>query len=83
MADLDGDGRTDAIGTTTFSVWIGLGTAGGGFLATPDCYFHYSPIDAAVGTFDDDGTVDVAFTNAFDQLHLFLGDGAGGFVDRD
>ncbi|MBK7978168.1 MAG: VCBS repeat-containing protein [Deltaproteobacteria bacterium] len=81
LADLNGDGRADAISASA-GLRVGIGTSIGTLQPTPDCHYLRPGVDAVVGMFDGDQTYDVAFSTADNQVWLFLGDGAGGFVDR-
>ncbi|MBK7977276.1 MAG: VCBS repeat-containing protein [Deltaproteobacteria bacterium] len=81
LADLNGDGRADAISASA-GLRVGIGTSIGTLQPTPDCHYLRPGVDAVVGMFDGDQTYDVALSTADNQVWLFLGDGAGGFVDR-
>lgn len=85
VADVDGDGRPDLVVANEQSnnVTILLGDGKGGFTQARGSPFHAGPApnDVAVGDFNRDGHVDLAFANHEEKyLTVLLGDGRGGFL---
>ena len=85
IADFNGDGKPDIATANEQSgdVSVLLGDGKGGFLPAPGSPFPagQSPNDIAVGDFNRDGSIDLAFANHETQhLTLLLGDGRGSFA---
>jgi FG-GAP-like repeat len=85
VADVNGDGRFDVVTANERSddASILLGDGKGGFSAAPGSPFPagHAPNDLAVGDFNRDNRIDLAFAN-HDTPHLtvLLGNGRGGFA---
>src|SRR5262249_47424787 len=81
-ADLDHDGVTDLVVTTssadTVSVLLGDGT--GGFAAKPEVATGSRPMSAAVADIDGDGNADIVVTNRGSPISLLFGHGDGTFA---
>jgi hypothetical protein len=85
IADLNGDGRPDIIVANEQSnnVTILLGDGKGGFTEAKGSPFPagHDPNDIAIGDFNRDGRLDLAFANHEEKyLTVLLGDGQGGFT---
>ncbi|HKD99552.1 MAG TPA: VCBS repeat-containing protein, partial [Planctomycetota bacterium] len=83
LADLQGDGRLDAIVTDgSASRFVVMAGAGGGVLAAPVAVATASaPRGLVACDLDSDGRIDVATACGLaDQVGVHLGDGAGGFA---
>jgi hypothetical protein len=85
IADVNNDGKPDLIVANERSdnVTILLGDGKGGFAPAPGSPFPagHSPNDVALGDFNRDGRLDVAFANHEKKyLTVLLGDGRGGLV---
>lgn len=80
FADLDGDGRADAVGTDDLGhVTVHLGDGTGDF-ADAAVLHPVGNLDVATaGDFDEDGTPDVVWVDV-NEVRLGLGDSAGGFT---
>jgi hypothetical protein len=74
LADVNGDGKQDAIvvnsSSATISVLLGMGD--GTFAAKVDYPTGGQPLSLAVGDLNGDGRVDLAITNGDDTLTVFL-----------
>src|SRR5262249_44050729 len=84
LADLNGDGRLDAVTANEKSddASILLSDGKGGFAPAPvpRVAAGHSPNDVAIAAFDGDGHPDLAFANHDSPyLTILLGDGEGGF----
>lgn len=84
LADLDRDGRLDAITADNFpgtgSVTVARGDGRGGFGAPTRTVLSSPPEHLALGDFDNDGRVDVVATHDTGTgVSVLLGDGAGGW----
>jgi len=85
IADLNGDGRPDIIVANEQSnnVTILLGDGRGGFIQAKGSPFPagHDPNDIAIGDFNRDGKLDLAFANHEEKhLTVLLGNGQGGFT---
>jgi hypothetical protein len=85
IADMNHDGKLDLIVANERSnnVTILLGDGKGAFAAAPGSPFPagHSPNDMALGDFNRDGRLDVAFANHEKKyLNVLLGDGRGGLA---
>jgi hypothetical protein len=85
IADFNGDGKLDIVTANEQSgdASVLLGDGKGGFLPAPGSPFPAgnAPNDIAVGDFNQDGRLDLAFANHETQhLTVLLGDGRGRFV---
>jgi hypothetical protein len=85
IADFNGDGKLDIVTANEQSgdASVLLGDGKGGFLPAPGSPFPagHDPNDLAVGDFNRDGRLDLAFANhETQQLAVLLGDGRGGFA---
>lgn len=85
IADFNGDGKLDIVTANEQSgdVSVLLGDGKGGFSPAPGSPFPagHSPNDIAVGDFNRDGWLDLAFANHETQhLTVLLGDGRGRFA---
>lgn len=85
IADFDGDGKSDLAVANERSddVTVLLGDGRGGFSQAKGSPFPAgrNPNDIAVGDFNRDGKLDLAFANHEEKyLTLLLGDGRGGFA---
>jgi hypothetical protein len=85
IADFNGDGKLDIVTANEQSgdASVLLGDGKGGFSPAPGSPFPdgHSPNDIAVGDFNRDGWLDLAFANHETQhLTVLLGDGRGGFA---
>jgi hypothetical protein len=84
VADLNRDGRPDLVVANEQGqdVTVLLGDGRGGFAAAPGSPFAagQQPNDIAIGDFNRDGKLDLAFANhEAKHLTVLLGDGRGGF----
>ncbi len=84
IADFNGDGKLDIVTANEQSgdASVLLGDGKGGFSAAPGSPFPagHSPNDIAVGDFNRDGRLDLAFANHETQhVTVLLGDGRGRF----
>lgn len=84
IADFNGDGKLDIVTANEQSgdASVLLGDGKGGFSPAPGSPFPagHSPNDIAVGDFNRDGWLDLAFANHETQhLTVLLGNGRGGF----
>lgn len=84
-ADFNEDGILDLVttgGNANFSVYLGLGTAGvgNGTFAAPTSYPSIGARDFAIGDFNHDGILDLAFTVPA-GVGLRFGQGSGGVGD--
>jgi hypothetical protein len=89
LADFDGDGTTDVALTVDGAGWQGValqrGTGGGGTFQEQETTPGQLPgaRGLAVGDFDGNGTVDVAYASQpSDVIGVLLGTGDGGFQDQ-
>ncbi len=85
IADLNGDGRLDIATANEHGgdASVLLGDGKGSFAPAPGSPFPagHAPNDIAVGDFNRDGRLDLAFANHDTQhLTVLLGDGRGGFA---
>ena len=85
IGDFNGDGKLDIVTANERSgdATVLLGDGRGGFAPAPGSPFPAgpSPNDIAVGDFNRDGRLDLAFANhETQQLTVLLGDGRGGFA---
>jgi hypothetical protein len=85
LADFNGDGKLDIVTANEQGgdASVLLGDGNGGFSPAPGSPFPagHSPNDIAVGDFNRDGRLDLAFANHETQhLTVLLGDGRGGFA---
>ena len=87
VADVNGDGKLDALTLTTAGAYSGtvsvlLGNGAGGFVLQPNSPSAGDfPDDLAVGDVSGDGKPDVVTIDTQDDLlNVLVGDGAGGFV---
>ncbi len=85
IADLNGDRKLDIVvaNEQSANASVLLGDGLGGFRASPGSPFPAGndPNDVAVGDFNRDGRLDMAFANHDTQhLTVLLGDGHGGFT---
>jgi hypothetical protein len=85
IADLNGDGKPDIVVANEQSnnVTILLGDGKGGFTPAKGSPFlaGHDPNDIAIGDFNRDGKLDLAFANHEEKhLTVLLGDGNGGFT---
>ena len=85
IADVNGDGKPDIIVANERSndVTILLGDGKGGFTQAKGSPFPagHAPNDIAVGDFNRDGRLDLAFANHENKyLTVLLGEGQGGFT---
>ncbi len=85
-ADFNGDGHLDlaAVNSATNDVTILLGNGDGTFTeaASSPIGVGTSPSGIVTGDFNGDGRADFAVTNFADNtVSVFLGDGAGGFIE--
>jgi hypothetical protein len=85
IADFNGDGKLDIVTANEESgdASVLLGDGKGGFSPAPGSPFPagHRPNDLAVGDFNRDGRLDLAFANHETQhLTVLLGDGRGGFA---
>lgn len=85
IGDFNGDGHQDFAATEQFShsVYIRLGTGGGGFSTSPAIPTGNDiPSCLAIGDFNSDGYQDIVFgTQASNDIYTWLGDGDGGFIE--
>ena len=84
IADLNGDAKPDILVANEQSdnVTVLLGDGNGGFTQSKGSPFPagHAPNDIAIGDFNRDGKVDIAFANHEEKhLTVLLGDGQGGF----
>jgi len=67
--DLNGDGRSDLVGTAQNShylvLWLCLSAAEGGLVRCADIGVGTGPLDVALADLDGDGTLDIATANGF------------------
>jgi len=74
LADVNGDGKQDAIvvnsSSSTFSVLLGMGD--GTFGAKVDYTTGGMPLSLAAGDLNGDGRLDLAITNAYGTMTVFL-----------
>lgn len=85
VADFNGDGKLDIVvaNEQSANATVLLGDGNGGFTAAPGSPFSagVDPNDLAVGDFNGDGHLDLAFANHETQhLSVLLGNGRGGFA---
>jgi hypothetical protein len=85
IADLNNDGKPDIVVANEQSnnVTILLGDGRGGFTQAKGSPFHagHDPNDIAIGDFNRDGKLDLAFANHEEKhLTVLLGNGRGGFT---
>jgi hypothetical protein len=85
LGDLNGDGNLDLVaanaGSNSLALLLGRG---GGSLANPvRLPLTFSPTAVAIGRFDRDSAPDLAVLDGEAGLvHIFMGDGTGGFTER-
>jgi FG-GAP-like repeat len=82
VGDFNGDADPDlAVGNTSSdTITILLGGAGGDFTVATTFNAGDFPVHVAVGDFDGDGHLDLAVANATsDSVSIFLGEGDGSF----
>ena len=81
VGDFDEDGRTDVVGTGTFSVIVSLGQGGPDFAPQPSITVGSDLRAAVVDDFDADGHQDIAVASFnTSTVPVLLGDGKGGFA---
>lgn len=80
LADLDGDGLDDVlVGRRGVGIHVQLNR--GGALDDTLLPLQGDVVGLALGDVDGDGDLDLWAGGYLESMHLFLGDGAGGFVD--
>src|SRR5262245_17598278 len=81
-SDLNGDGHLDLVTADAWSMQVSalLNDGTGSFApAQPSSTVSDQPLKVGAGDFDADGDIDLVYTVYGDILHLFPGDGSGGF----
>lgn len=77
LADLDGDGRLDAV-TSGSAVTVLRGNGDGTF--QPPVFYAPGNYSTAIADFNGDGHADVAATDSSGEISLLINDGSGAFA---
>ncbi|PXX61505.1 VCBS repeat protein [Nocardia tenerifensis] len=83
VADADGDGKADVLSLVPAGVQTWLSHGDGTLAAGPTSVIPGVAAAFTVGKFNADNKIDLAINNdALQQVHVFTGDGDGGFTRR-